>query len=471
MAVITGPLDAGRVSMALPSQIAQTGYAVLAGEAHNSTSGGAATIRRPTNVTPDGRLRTGVDQVLWNDSFAHGVLDLNAYSVVTATATVAQAANGFLVLNSGNSTVSAQGARIQTYRTFSFSSAAALEVTFRARFSITPTANNIAEMGLGFVPGASGGTPSDGVYFKLTSSGDLVGVVNVNGAEVGVTAAMPSPIPNNVASYRIVIDQDRAEFFINDICRGVLLVALTAPSVTQLRQLPLFARLYNIGTTSSAQRLEIADVVLVAQDVVANRPFSTQMVGMETGAYHQIKGVSSGQSANYVNNTGPVSATLSNTVAGYTTLGGQFQFATVAGSEVDYAIFAFSSPSLSTTVGNRNLIITGVRIDSLNTGTAVATTATVLQWALGVGATADSLATTDSGTAGTRAPRRIPLGIQSFPIGAAVGAQATLIDVKLDAPCIIPPGGRAHIILKTPIGTATATQVIRGLVYINGYYE
>ena len=33
------------------------------------------------------------------------------------------------------------------------------------------------------------------------------------------------------------------------------------------------------------------------------------------------------------------------------------------------------------------------------------------------------------------------------------------------------PGRFLHVILKCPIGTATATQIIRGTVVIDGYFE
>ncbi len=72
-------------------------------------------------------------------------------------------------------------------------------------------------------------------------------------------------------------------------------------------------------------------------------------------------------------------------------------------------------------------MIQGVRIEAFNMGAASATTPTLLQWALGVGSTGVSLATADSLTAGTRAPRRISLGIQSIPIGTAIGGITTLM--------------------------------------------
>ena len=105
----------------------------------------------------------------------------------------------------------------------------------------------------------------------------------------------------------------------------------------------------------------------------------------------------------------------------------------------------------------------------MNTGAAVATTATWLQWALGVGASAVSLATADA--AATKSSARIALGNQVFPIAAAIGAQATRIDVNLDAPLVVNATEFVHVILKMPLGTATASQIVRGVVGINAYFE
>lgn len=79
------------------------------------------------------------------------------------------------------------------------------------------------------------------------------------------------------------------------------------------------------------------------------------------------------------------------------------------------------------------------------------------------GATADAAA--------TKSPARIALGNQVFPIAAAIGAQATRIDVNLDAPVVVNSGEFVHIILKMPLGSATASQIIRGVVGFNGYFE
>jgi hypothetical protein len=192
--------------------------------------------------------------------------------------------------------------------------------------------------------------------------------------------------------------------------------------------------------------------------------------GMGYGSYQYATGAASiGQTAQWTNSTAPANATLSNTAAGYTTLGGLFSFAAVAGAATDYALFALQVPLGSASVPGRNLYIRGVRIETVNTGAAVATTPTTLQWALGVGASAVSLATTESTT--TKAPRRIPLGIQSFVVGDVAGKQGNTIDVNFDAAVVVNAGEFVHIILRMPIGTATASQVLIGQVTINGFWE
>ena len=56
-------------------------------------------------------------------------------------------------------------------------------------------------------------------------------------------------------------------------------------------------------------------------------------------------------------------------------------------------------------------------------------------------------------------------------IAAAIGAQAARLDTNLDAPLVVNAGEYLHVIVKMPLGTATASQVIRGVVGINGFFE
>lgn len=475
MAVLEGGLTANlaevdannNLKVVTPDVINETGYMVIAGENHNGASGVLTPLRRALRVTPDGRLRTGIDQVIWEDTFNHTIVDTSAYQCVTSTATLAMT-GGYLVFNSGNSVASGAVARVQTYRTFQLSASSTNEIVFRIRFNTALQANSIVEMGLGFA--ATTATPTDGVYFKVNNAGALQGVVNLNGTESTVNLGFtPAPGENNF--YRLVQDQDQVEFYINSVLYGILPISATAAATSFSRAMPILMRCYNNAAVSTAFRMEVSDVAVIGRDLANNRLWATCRAGMEQSSINNARGAAAGQTANYANTAAPTSATLSNTAAGYTTLGGQFQFAAVAGAETDYALFAFQVPAPSAAGAGKNLVIRGLRIETINTGAAVATTATVLQWGLGIGSTAVSLATADSATAGTRAPRRLALGLQSFPIGAAIGAIATPIDINLDAPVYVSAGTFVHVILKMPIGTATASQIIRGTVLVNGFYE
>ena len=475
MAVVEGGLTANlaevdgnnNLKVITPTVLNQTGYMVMAGENHDGTTGYATPLRRPMRVTPDGRLRTGIDQVLWEDTFNHTIVDTSAYQCVTATATLALT-GGYLVFNAGNSVAINAVARVQTYRTFQLSASSTNEVVFRVRFNVALQANSIAEFGLGFA--ATTATPTDGVYFKVNTAGALQGVVNVNGTESAVDLDFV-PVAGENNFYRLVQDQDQVEFYINGHLYGVKSIANTSAATSYSRALPMLMRCYNGAALSTAFRMEVSDWAVVGRDLANNRLWSTCRSGMEQSSINNARGAAAGFSANYANSAAPASATLSNTAAGYATLGGQFQFAAVAGAETDYALFGFQVPVASAAGAGKNLVIRGVRIETANTGAAVGATATLLQWGLGVGSTAVSLATADSATAGTRAPRRVTLGMQVLPAAGAIGLVATPVDVNLDAPLYVAAGTFVHIILKMPVGLATASQIIRGVVQINGYYE
>lgn len=169
------------------------------------------------------------------------------------------------------------------------------------------------------------------------------------------------------------------------------------------------------------------------------------------------------QLTNHANSTSPVSATLSNTAAGYAKLGGRYQFALVAGAVTDYALFAYQVPT------TLRAFITGLRVDAMVTGAANATSATILDWFLGVNANAVSLATAD--VAGVGAPRRIPLGTMACLAADAIGTSfKDPIEIAFPTPIVVEPGRFIHIGLQIPLATATSNEVIRGDVMVNGYF-
>ena len=106
-------------------------------------------------------------------------------------------------------------------------------------------------------------------------------------------------------------------------------------------------------------------------------------------------------------------------------------------------------------------MLRGVCIDAVNTGAAVATTATTVQFSLAFGHTGVSLATLEAAT--TKAARRVALGYMTWPVGAAIGAQPQSgpLDVDFgDAPIYVNPGEYVQLVGKFLVGTATASQTI-----------
>lgn len=452
-----------------PMDPVKSGFSVIAGEIHDGLLGLPRRVR-PVDVSRVFRLRTGSDSILWDDVFNHGVMNVSKYAVTTATMTVTLA-GGYMNLNAGNSVTSGNVVRVQTYRTFARKPNAPLYFDTWLLSSTIPQQNFVWESGLGLASGIT--TPLDGVYFKQGTDGKLLGVVNLNGVEdtVDLVANGFSMQANTLYHLMITKTSDSVGFWIDDNLYGEKIISGAASGPSLSNSLPILFRAYNAGTVTTAQQIKIAQVGVTLGDLNSARLLPIYSVGNGQSAISAPDSATAGQTSNYANTTAPTSATLSNTAAGYTTLGGQFQFAAVAGAETDYALFAYQVPAAAAGANGKNLYIRGIRIDTFNMGAAVATTATTLQWGLGIGSTAVSLVTTDSATAAGRAPRRVTLGAQFLPIATAIGYMANTLDVNMDTPMLVEAGTFLHVILKMPVGTATASQIIRGTVFINGFFE
>lgn len=470
---VLAEVNAQRELAIAPTQTdSNAGFVCVAAE-NNPADAGIGRRVKAAEISADYRLRTAIDSKLFSDCFSHAQINTSKYRVVNTTATNALS-GGRWVLNSGNSVTSGQGTQFSTYAYFKLALSETLYIDFSAQFAQLLQTNNVVEMGA-FV--ASGVTaPLDGVLFRFNASGVAQGVVNIGGSETTVKLMADSetswvPAPATSYHFLIAMHNDITQFWIDDVLVGEITTPAAFGSPLLTMSAPLCVRIYNSGTVTTAQRLEVSNISVTSGDVQPNRLWPTVMSVMGQASVNVPDGTAAGQTANYVDTAAPASATLSNTAAGYTTLGGQWQFAAVAGAETDYALFGYLNPASTAAIPGKNLIIRGVRIEAVNTGAAVATTATLLQWGIGVGATGVSLATSESATAGRRAPRRLTLGLQVFPIAAAIGVVAAPIDVNLDAPVVVEPGTYFHVILKMPLGTATASQIIRGTCFINGYFE
>jgi hypothetical protein len=61
--------------------------------------------------------------------------------------------------------------------------------------------------------------------------------------------------------------------------------------------------------------------------------------------------------------------------------------------------------------------------------------------------------------------------MQGFRVGDLAGYRDADIFAEFLVPIVCNGGRWCHIILQVPVGTATATEIFRGDVFINGYFE
>jgi hypothetical protein len=404
-----------------------------------------------------GGMAVAINTMLLTESFEGTSLPSARWNPVTLTMSSSVSPSTGHLLNSGSITTVNTGYMHKSLRSFMKMQRAPLH--FKARARIAHVANAVAELGFGDATGANTAN-SNGAYWQYTPGGAVQPVLTYNGVDI-TGAPVAGLSVANTYTWDVILDDDRAIFTVQDSSTGVILaervirLPVTQAKLFAATRLFAFYRLYNTASApASAAQMIVSTLDVVMLDSMISKPWKEQMAEAGYGAPYQP--VTQVQAAQWANSAAPASATLSNTAAGYTTLGGLFQFAAVAGAATDYALFGFQAPS------PYSFILDGIDIETWNTGAAVATTPTLLVWALGVDQSAVSLA-------GTIA--RVGLGAQSFPIGAAVGAKAERISQNFDTPLITSPGRFLTVILRMPVGTATAGEVFQGLVNLRGRFE
>jgi hypothetical protein len=331
----------------------------------------------------------------------------------------------------------------------------------KSRLRYSKTAN--AQFDLGFGAPATTVAPANGAFWRLAGNVGN-GVVTQGGVEIAVTPNVDlTPIDGNFFyTYDVLIDDDEAVFTIHDtsgnlITRTTVAMPNGAFRIFGASRLPLYARLINGAVAPATAPVAIlSDDFLGALDADANRAYDDFLGSMALNTAHNPQ--TGAQLLVYGNSAEPANAALSNTAASYNAFGGKYQFAAPVGAVTDFLLFCATVPDPA------NLKIKRIRIEAKNIGAIVATSATELEWFCMTNMTGATLVSTTGA--------RIPLGLQTFPIGAAIGATANVIDIDLTALGLqCAPGRNFGIGLRIPGGTATASQVIKGTVTPLGTFE
>lgn len=471
MAVIEDGANSGRklavnTENALPVSLTTDG--TLAGFARILDSDGRSIV-----TTENGALSTSTANLLFFEQVDGTSLNTNVWTTSASGMSIAQA-SGFITLNSAAALTANSYAILTAIQQIPMYGHLPLRLSTNIKVPIQPQANLTIEVGIGQC--ATTAAPTDGAFFRWNSAAQFQGIVSTGGVETpsaaltgtiteldGESVTVP-PASNTTFLLDIILVEDQVQFLVNDVEVAVVNVPAGFAYPTSAGRLPFFARVYTSGTSpAQAPVINIGQIVIVQEALNQVRPWREFLAIMGRGAY-QSPVTAFGQTANHANSTSPSSATLSNTAAGYTTLGGRYQFAAPAGAATDFALFSYQVPA-----GYR-LIVTGIAISCVNTGAiGSAVTPTIVDWSAGVNASAVSLATADG--AGTWASRRIPLGNGAFGLTAVIGAQTPDIVRTFDPPLVVDSQRFFHIITQIFSGAATASQILRGDVMVNAYWE
>jgi hypothetical protein len=450
------------------------GAAAIFSEVDAGTKNGVRETLSP-EVDRDYRLRVAHDNPMDSEDFTDTAQNTGKFfhAFTTLTATMSSAG---LLTNSGNITTTTTG---MTFGSLSFVPVTGTQTYVNETsigFTAQPNANSVVDFG-GFLRGAANPfLPQDGCFFRMTSAG-LFGVVSKAGVETA-TAVFPLALGagtfvyTNNANNRYLIQMNNVSttFWINNYKYGEILAPSGGGFPCQTRSLSWGIRHSIVGGAAGAamQCLCTGYRIFIRGPQYADR---LSIVGNRTmGSYQGLSGGTMGSVATYPNSTNPTAAAPSNTALTANLpggIGGQGLVTAAVAAATDGIWGSYQVPVPSLTVQARRHAIRGVRVDLVNMGAIVATTATVVQFSLAFGHTAVSLATAEGAsfsTATTKAARRIPLGFASWAIGAAIGQMPQQGDIFLDlgdSPIYVNPGEFVALVGKFIAGTATASQTIQ----------
>lgn len=451
----------------LPITENQSGFSSLTSEV-DAGSVTLSRLNRALEVTQDFRLRVATDNMIFNEIFPGSAINTTLWTTPVTTMTIT-VTGGFLSLNAGLSTATGAVARCSSYRHFPCYKTYSTFFEMEAQFTQVPVSGNICEWGAFIATGVA--TPTDGVFFRISSSGELRGVMNYNGIE---TTSDPldfnTLIGINVSkAFLIYVSSNNVQFWIDNI----LVANIEAPPgqgpSTSSMMLPMAFRNYNTSATSAAQVMKVSMINITFGDQGMTKPWSHVLAG--AGAH-----MSQGQSGGVLGSTslftnslaaGAGIAMTNTTAALGSGLGGQFSTQPTLAAGTDGIVSSYQVPLGTSLIPGKSLYITRINVSSAVT-TALVGGPVLYAYSLAYGHTNVSLATTESATA--KAPRRMPLGFQSFPATSIVGTTPTMIDIDLATPIVVQPGEFIQLVAKN-LGVVTSAGVITFIVGFGGYWE
>ena len=466
-----------------PMSGVQAGFVTLAAEIDPGSITGSRLVRS-LDASYDNRVRASIDTPLFIDRFAGAAQNTALYNYANNNNTFTQS-NGWASINATALVAASNYGLLKTYRFFPISPTFGTTFNTYMQLSQPGLTFNTTEWGLGLC--ATTASPTDGIFFRLTSSNALNCIITSisAGAYAETTVAVPNGANiigvNTTHRFSIECQADVANFYIDN----VLVASVPRPTggdfTTASAELPIFYRVYTLGGTAAAgQIIRIASHEIQLQDANSTKPWADIQSGMGQNGSQGQTGGTMGSTATWTNATNPTQAAWNNTTTtlmagfggfGLNTAPPPAGIATSAGTPTDNLIMAYLVPVGTNAIPGRALYIHGVRLGCINTGAAVATTATAIALYLTYGNTAISQATPEAAT--TKKPRVVPLGTMYFPVGTPIGGTPQNGDIWMPftAPIVANPGEYVSLVARFIVGTATASEAFYFTVGFDSYWE
>lgn len=452
----------------LPLTEVDAGFSAITSEVDAGSIIGSRTVKA-FESSEDFRMRSGLDTLLFQDSFAGAAINSALWQTPVTTMTVT-VANGFINLNAGLSTASGAVARASSYRTMPMYKGFGTYFEANMQFAQLPTANNVCEWGLGIATGVA--APTDGAFFRVNAAGEFRAVINNNGVETQ-SGTLNFATLVGISTTRLFVIQwtsGAVRFWIDNVLVATVDLPTAGALITASESLPVLLRNYNSGVAGAAQVMRAANVTVSFSDSQCPKPWPDIMAGTGGCAYQGQTGGTMGSTANYANSANPGAAVPTNTTAALGSgLGGQFWETDSLAVTTDGIISSYQNPVATAALPGKTLYVTGIKIESFIQATLTGGGYNA-SWSLAFGHTAVSLATAEASGSSTKAPRRIGLGQQSVAANAAALASLQTVQMTFNSPIPVFPGEFIQTV-KKKIGTAPSAGVVGHIITIDGYWE
>jgi len=451
-----------------PTTKAQAGFTTVQFENDDGSITGSRQLRGP-QVSHYNRLNVSNDTPAAMFNFTALAQNTGDFKHAFTTMTMTQS-GGFLNINPALATVSGNYAYLQSWKYFTLWGEGGINVEFTFQVSAMPPSNQILELGL-FL-GTAGVVPVDGAFFRLTSNG-LIGVISYNGVETSTAVMIATLSVNTNYRVKICVCQESVEFSIDGVIGGKIDVPAGNAIPYLTLALPICMMMRNAGTVTGGAVTKVGNACVIQLDLDIVKPWAHKM-STQGNAYQGQEGDTMGSLAVYSNAALAAAAALTNTTAAApnTGLGGAVLVLPTLASGTDGILFSYLNPVGSVSVPPKTLVVTGVTIDS---SVRVILAGGPLVFVIGAafGHLAVSLATAETGsfvTNTTKAPRRVVLGQQCFPVTAAVGVSAQAIRFTFDAPISVNPGEYFQITCRN-VATVTTTGEVLFTCGVDHHFE